>query len=105
MIVLPDEDQLIHHVRASLEAVAERDSEMRDRDWFPSIARELATRLQSLRLKCYARGSPEPCVGGEWLFDFCALIEDEDVPAADRFTAQAAVVGEVEWEEPAIGRD
>jgi hypothetical protein len=31
------------------------------------------------------------------LFDFCALVEDEDVPADDRFMAQAAVVGEVEW--------
>jgi hypothetical protein len=97
MIVLPDEDQLIDHVRASLDAVAERDSEMRDRDWFPSIARELATRVHSLGLTCYARGKPEPCAGAEWLFDFCALIEDQDVLADDRFMAQAAIVGEVEW--------
>jgi hypothetical protein len=97
MIVLPDEDQLIDHVRASLDAVAERDSEMRDRDWFPSIARELASRVRSLGLKCYARGTPEPCVGAEWLFDFCAFVEDNDVPADDRFMAQAAIVGEVEW--------
>jgi hypothetical protein len=36
-------------------------------------------------VKCYARGTPEPCVGAEWLFDFSAFVEDNDVPADDRF--------------------
>jgi hypothetical protein len=97
MIVLPQEDHLIDHVRTSLEAVAERDSELGHQDCFPAVASELATRVHSLGLKCYARTTPKPCVGGEWLFDFCALVEDDDVPSDDRFMAQAAIVGEVEW--------
>jgi hypothetical protein len=68
MIVLPNEDQLIDHVRASLEAVGARDAELGNRDWFPAIASELATRVHPLGLKCYARGKPSPCVGPEVRF-------------------------------------
>jgi hypothetical protein len=105
MIVLPQADRLIDHVRASLEAVAARDSELGAGDWFRAIASELATRVHSLGLKCYARGTPEPCVGAEWLFDFCAFVEDNDVPADDRFMAQAVIVGEVEWEPSEVDKD
>jgi hypothetical protein len=44
-------------------------------------------------------------IGGEFLWDFCALIEDEAVPPDDRFSAQAAIVGEVEWATHEIEKD
>lgn len=112
MITLPDVDVLKRHVRDALDAVANRHTYERlsDAEWFPEIASEMASRVKSLNLKCYARGGrrSEPargCVGSEWLFDFCALLDDEDVPPDDRFMAQAAIIGEVEWSENGIEED
>lgn len=66
------------------------------RDWFPRIVSELAT---TLGLPCYATGKPPGCEGREFLCDFSAFIDDNDGTKDDddRFWAQAAIVGEIEW--------
>jgi hypothetical protein len=105
MIVLPSSEILIEHLKNAFATVEKRHTssiELTERDWFPELAGEIAARIASLNIECYARGSRRAagatnCVGSEWLFDFCGLIIDPDVPTEDRFVAQAAVVGEIEW--------
>src|SRR5262249_41341000 len=104
MITLPQEEVLVRCVRSALDAVAERHGSIpiSNADWFPEIATEIASRVGPLGLNCYARGRSRGipaklCAGNEWLFDFVAIVEDQDVSAEDRFMAQAALVGEVEW--------
>jgi hypothetical protein len=112
MIVLPRDSLLVEHIRSALDAVADKNRQagIANKDWFVEIASEIAKRVTYLGLKCYARGygrgSPAPgCAGSEWLFDFCAVIDDEDVPAQNRFMAQAAIVGEVEWSVGGVDQD
>jgi hypothetical protein len=99
---LPDEHALARHVVEALDTVAAGHDQLGNADWFPAIAAELASRCVPLGLSCYAtdgrRSAPaDGCAGREWLFDFCALVSDEAVAPVDRFMAQAAIVGEVEW--------
>jgi hypothetical protein len=104
MISLPNLNDLVACVvdaHKSIEARHHR-SPIVNADWFPELAAEIAGRANGLHLKCYARGkrrgdAASGCVGSEWLFDFCALAEDQDVGIDDRFVAQAAIVGEIEW--------
>jgi hypothetical protein len=97
MIALPREDDLLKHIRASLDAVGKANLS-NTRDWFPRIASELAKRVSTIGLTCFAREKPEPCKGTEILWDFSAFIDDDDGTKEDeRHWAQAAIVGEVEW--------
>lgn len=105
MIILPREDDLLNHVRASLDDVGNAELELSTPDWFGEIASKVATKVSPIGLKCYARGQPPPCAGGEFLWDFSAFIYDEEVPEGDRFEAQAAIVGEVEWSGGGIDHD
>lgn len=112
MITLPKEETLTGCVRSALDAVSERHkvTPISNADWFPEIAREIASQVNGLGLKCFARGKSrgkpaEGCAGTEWLFDFVALIDDEDVREEDRFMAQAAMVGEVEWGAGGVDED
>ena len=73
------------------------ENEMSTPDWFIRIASELAKSVPPVGHKCFARGKPDPCFGREFLWDFGAYIDDEEVPENDRFAAQAAIIGEVEW--------
>jgi hypothetical protein len=104
VITLPNKEALTKCVISALDNVAKKHAVMpiSNRDWFPEIAGEIAKTAGVLGMKCYARGKDrgqpaEGCDGTEWLFDFVALIDDEAVPDEDRFIAQAALVGEIEW--------
>jgi hypothetical protein len=107
MIILPNETDLVRHIRESLNAVGKEERKLSEPDWFPRIASTIATNVSSIGLKCYARGKPPPCDGEEFLWDFSAFIYDDDKTVAkeELFIAQAAIVGEVEWDENGIDYD
>jgi hypothetical protein len=112
MIALPDSKILIQHIQDGLNTVSKRHSisELTTGDWFPEIAREIASRVSGPNIDCYARGKRrgDPavgCKGSEWLFDFCAVINDPELKEEDRFMAQAAIVGEVEWAKGGLDQD
>lgn len=102
MITLPNTQLLIQNVRDALDAVAIQHSSaaIRNKDWFRTIAREIAGRLkkQQPSLECYYnKGAPPDCDGREWnSLDFLALARDPSLVNQDWLPMQAVVVGEVE---------
>jgi hypothetical protein len=105
MISLPNESDLLDHVRTALETAGEKDASLSEKEWFVCIASNLAKRLKSIGMDCCAKGNHEPCVGGEYLWDFTAFIYDTEMRKSERFIAQLAVVGEVEWDEHDVDHD
>jgi hypothetical protein len=95
-IPLPTEDELLRSIREALTAVSELGWKKITHD---AIASAIAGRLKdNSNIFCYGgrpRSLPEACAGSEWLFDFSALLYKE--PAGVRFLAQAAIIGETEW--------
>jgi hypothetical protein len=105
VITLPNAKEVADRIEEALDHINahNRTNHLSTKDWFPAIATQIATRLPGL--ECYAKGSPEPCRGGEWLFDFCALLYDREAPRAGQFVAQAVAIGEVEWKREGIDHD
>lgn len=100
MSTLPDADAVADEITKVLDAIDTRQKKDPFPDtgaWFQAISGDLAVKLQPFGSRCYARNQPLPCVGGEWLFDFCALLYDEELPPQERFLTQAIAIGEVEW--------
>jgi hypothetical protein len=98
-----NETDLVRHIRESLNAVGKEEQKLSEPDWFPRIASTIATNVSSIGLKCYAKGSYHHVTAR----DFSAFIDDDDktVPKEELFIAQAAMVGEVEWDENGIDYD
>jgi len=93
MIILPNAETLLAQVRDALDEVATREW---DKITFGAVASAIAKRVSGPTVKCCAKGRPEGCRQGEWLYDFCALLYEES-PDQCRFVTQALVIGEVEW--------
>jgi hypothetical protein len=95
-IPLPTEAELLRSIREALTSVSELGWKKITHD---AIASAIARRLKdNSNIFCYGgrpSSVPEACVGSEWLFDFSALLYVE--PAGIRFVAQAAIIGETEW--------
>jgi hypothetical protein len=95
-IPLPTEEELLRSIREGLTAVSELGWKKITHD---AIASAIAGRLKdNSNIFCYGgrpRSFPKACAGSEWLFDFSALLYQE--PAGVRFVAQAAIIGETEW--------
>jgi hypothetical protein len=95
-IPLPTEEELLRSIREALTAVSELGWKKITHD---AIASTIAGHLKdNSNISCYGgrpRSKPEACAGSEWLFDFCALLYKE--PSGVRFVAQAAIIGETEW--------
>lgn len=100
MITLPNPEFLADRIQDALDEidVQHRASPFTNPRWFPAIVSAINTRVQQPGLQFYARGTPTLCSGSEWLFDYCALLFDLEVPDDQRFPAQAAVIGEIEWD-------
>jgi hypothetical protein len=95
-LLLPTEQDLLHRLREALTACSKLGWKKITHD---AIASEIAGRLKdNSNISCYGgrpRSLPEECAGSEWLFDFSALLYKEY--AGVRFVAQAAIIGETEW--------
>ena len=68
MITLPDAEDLVERVQQGLDAVAAQNlvAHIPFRNWFPSIASEVAVRLNPFGLKCHAKGIPLHCSENEF---------------------------------------
>ena len=106
MIPLPTVKTLVRQIGEALDDVAERDKAVHiaPANWFTEIASTIAKNVGGPNIECCARGGPPPCLHREWLFDFCVLLYEEQPPTY-RFTVQAAVVGEIEWNPRGIDDD
>jgi hypothetical protein len=106
VITLPDADFLVTRIQDALYSVDAKnraDPFPDTKSWFPAIASEIAMRIPEL--DSYARGTPSPCCGAERLFDFCGLLYDPETPKLEYFPAQAAIIGEIEWNKDDVDRD
>jgi hypothetical protein len=94
---------LIHHVQEALDEVAGLDeaTRLRHGNWTSSISEAIKRRILGPGMECaFGRDRTKREDEREWLFDFCALLFEEESRNGVRFVAQAAIIGEIEFSDP-----
>lgn len=105
---LPKVEWLVQQVRDSLDEVAASNQKksIRHKNWFRLIVEGIAKRVRKKELDSYAKGRFKGCGDREWLFDYCAVRkESRSISDNERFTAYAAIVGEVQWTPKGVDKD